>query len=176
MHIVMGILGILGFIAVWYYRIKVLGEAAQDGKKVIETARNLPRKMRFRNKTSKGGLDVVDDPREAATIVMLEIALARGALTDRQEAVIRAEIMQHFEFDEKDADTLISQAGWLARDAGASHVIVGRMTDFICKSPGMDQDSLRDLEGMIANVIAAGGSATPEQEDLLAIFRQKAAL
>lgn len=176
MHILAVIIGILGFVAVWYYRIKMLGEVAKDGKKVIDTARNLPRKMRFRSRAGKGGLDVVDDPREAATILMLEIALARGALTERQEAAIRAEIMQHFEFDEPDADTLISQASWLSRDAGASHVIVGRMTDFICKVPNMGADDLRDLDGMLINVVKAGGSITPEQEDLLAIYRQKAAI
>jgi hypothetical protein len=176
MHIILGIVGVLTFIFVWYSRLKMLGDAAKGGKKVFDAARNLPRKRRFAAKSGKGGLDVVDDPREAATIVMLEIALARGALTDRQEAALRAETMLNFELDEKDADTLITQAGWLARDAGASHVVVGRMTDFLCNVPGMGERNLRDLESMIVNVVAAGGSATPEQEDLLAIFRQKAAL
>lgn len=176
MHIIVGIIGILTFIFVWYSRLKMLGDAAKSGKKAFDTAKNLPRKRRFQAKARKGGLDIVDDPREAAAIIMLEIALARGALTDRQEAALRAETMINFELNEKDADRLITQAGWLARDAGASHVVVGRMTDFLSKVPGMGERNLRDLEQMILSVVDAGGSATPKQEDLLAIFRQKAAL
>ncbi|MEM9181183.1 MAG: hypothetical protein AAGA89_15825, partial [Pseudomonadota bacterium] len=137
MHILVALIGILGFIAVWYYRLKMLRDAADDGRKAIETVANLPRKMRFKNKSGKGGLSVVDDPREAAAILMLEIAQARGTLTEKQEASIRGEIMHHFEFPEGDANELISQAGWLSRNAGASHVVMSKMTDFVRKTPGM---------------------------------------
>ena len=89
-----------------------------------ETMANLPRKLKFRNLARKNGLQVVEDPREAAAIMMLEVAQARGALTERQEAVIRAEMIQHFEFSEADAEGLIKQAGWLARDAGAPHAVM----------------------------------------------------
>ena len=126
MHIIVALLGILGFIAVWYWRLKMLQEVAKDGRKLAETVTNLPRKMRFKNKSGKGGLAVVDDPREAATILMLEIAQARGTLTEKQEAAIRGEVMHHFEFTEADANELISQAGWLSRNAGASHVVMSK--------------------------------------------------
>ena len=96
MHFLAILLGILSFAAVWYWRIKALQEVAKDGRKIAETVGNLPRKMRFKNKTGKVGLSAVDDPREAATILMLEIAQARGTLTERQEAAVRGEIMHHF--------------------------------------------------------------------------------
>jgi len=175
-HIILGLIGILSFIAIWYWRLKMLGGAAREGMKMAEAAANLPRKMRFRNMTRKGGLDVVEDPREAAAILMLEIAQARGALTERQEAAIRAEIMQHFEFDEADAQSLITQAGWLARDAGASHTVMARMADFVLRSPGMGPEQLVDLDGMLVYISEAEGSPTGDQLDLLAIFRQKAGL
>ena len=60
MHFLFAILGFLGFIAVWYWRLKALQEVAKDGRKVAETVANLPRKMRFKNKSGKGGLAVVD--------------------------------------------------------------------------------------------------------------------
>ena len=34
MHIIVALLGILGFIAVWYWRLKMLREVARDGRKV----------------------------------------------------------------------------------------------------------------------------------------------
>lgn len=176
MHILFALLGFLGFIAVWYWRLKALQEVAKDGRKVAETVANLPRKMRFKNKSGKGGLAVVDDPREAATILMLEIAQARGTLTERQEAAIRGEIMHHFEFQESDANELITQAGWLSRNAGASHAVVSRMTDFVRRSPGMTNKELVDLDGMLVTVSEAEGDPTPSQLDLLVMYREKTGL
>ncbi len=176
MHIIVALLGFLGFIAVWYWRLKMLSDVAKDGRKIAETVTNLPRKMRFKNKSGKGGLAVVDDPREAAAILMLEIAQARGTLTEKQEASVRAEIIHHFEFQEADANALISQAGWLSRNAGASHVVVSKMTDFVRKSPGMTNKELVDLDGMLVAVSEAEGDPTPSQLDLLMIYRDKTGL
>lgn len=175
MHIILGLLGIAAFIAVWYYRLKVLRDAANDGLKAAEAIANLPRKMRFRKMALKGGLDVVDDPREAAAVMMLIVAEGRGAVTEKQEAAIRAEIMQHFDFDEADAEQLLRQAGWLSRGA-APHVAIGRMTDVVMKSPGMGKQQLTDLDSMLVNVAESGGQTTPEQNDLVMVYRRRARL
>ncbi|MEO1643076.1 MAG: hypothetical protein AAFR74_07040 [Pseudomonadota bacterium] len=176
MHILGILIGLIGFIAIWYYRIKMLQEAAKDGKKVVETVANLPRKMRFKNKTAKAGLDVVDDPREAATILMLEIAQARGTLTANQEATIRGEIMHHFEFTEGDANELMTQAAWLSRNGGAAHIVVARMTDFVKQVPGMGDKELIDLDDMLITVSEAEGVPVGAQLDLISQFRQKAGI
>lgn len=176
MHIIVTLIGFLGFLAVWYWRLKMLRDVAKDGRKVVETVSNLPRKMRFKSKTGKGGLGVVDDPREAAAILMLEIAQARGTLTERQEALIRGEIMHHFEFQESDANALLTQAGWLSRNAGASHIVMSKMTDFVRKSPGMTGKELVDLDGMLVVISEAEGDPTESQLDLLTIYREKTGL
>lgn len=176
MHILAILLGLIGFIAVWYWRLKVLREVAKDGRKIAETVGNLPRKMRFKQKTGQTGLAAVDDPREAATILMLEIAQARGTLTEKQEASVRGEVMHHFEFNEDDANALITQAGWLSRNGGASHVVMSKMTDFVRKSPGMTNKELVDLDGMLVTVSEAEGDPTESQLDLLTIYREKTGL
>jgi uncharacterized tellurite resistance protein B-like protein len=176
MQFIVALLGILGFLAVWYWRIKALQQVAKDGRKIAETVSNLPRKMRFKTKSGKGGLDVVDDPREAAAILMLEIARARGTLTERQEAIIRGEIMHHFEFNEGDANGLITQASWLSRNGGAGHVVMSKMTDFVRNTPGMTGKELVDLDGMLVAISEAEGDPTESQMDLLTIYRQKTGL
>ncbi|MEM1086412.1 MAG: hypothetical protein AAGH90_01685 [Pseudomonadota bacterium] len=176
MHILVILFSILSFIAIWYYRIKMIQEAAKDGKKVIETVANLPRKMRCKNRSGKAGLDVVDDPREAATILMLEVAQARGTLTANQEASVRAEIMQQFDFSESDANQLMTQAAWLSRNAGANHVVIARMTDFIKQVPGMGTKELIDLDEMLVTVSEAEGVPTSSQLDLISQYRQKAGI
>lgn len=176
MHIVIALLSFLGFLVVWYWRLKALKDMASDGRKVAETVANLPRKMRFKNKSGKGGLSVVDDPREAAAILMLEIAQARGTLTERQEASIRGEIMHHFEFTKGDANELLGQAGWLSRNGGASHVVMSKMTDFVRTAPGMSGKELVDLDGMLVAISEAEGDPTESQLDLLTIYREKTGL
>ena len=107
---------------------------------------------------------------------MLEIAQARGTLTERQEAIIRGEIMHHFDFQESDANALLTQASWLSRNAGASHVVMSKMTDFVRSSPGMSGKELVDLDGMLVAISEAEGDPTESQLDLLTIYREKTGL
>ena len=85
MHFLAILLGILSFAAVWYWRIKALQEVAKDGRKIAETVGNLPRKMRFKNKTGKVGLSAVDDPLVAALLR----GLLHGGIEQDVDAVHR---------------------------------------------------------------------------------------
>jgi uncharacterized tellurite resistance protein B-like protein len=176
MHIVVTLITLISFIAVWYWRLKTLHSVAKDGRKIVETVANLPRKMRFKSLSGRGGLNVVDDPREAATILMLEIAQARGTLSERQQAAVRGEIMHHFEFNETEANQLIAQSEWLSRNGGASQAVLSKMTDFVRKSPGMTNKELVDLDGMLVTVSEAEGDPTESQLKLLSLYRDKTGL
>ncbi|MEQ9315618.1 MAG: TerB family tellurite resistance protein [Henriciella sp.] len=176
MHILLAIIGIVTFIAVWYWRIKMISGAARDGYDAAKGVANLPRKLTFQHKARKGGLDVVKDPREAAAVMMLEIARTRGAVNEMQEAAIRAEMIEHFEFTDAQADDMLTQAGWLTRQAPASHVVMGRMSDVVVRSPGMGPKEFDDLASMLENVAVADGHVSNEERDLIQIWRQKAGL
>lgn len=176
MHIIAIIVGAIGFILVWYWRLKQLGNVAKDGQKVLESVANLPRKMRFKQRSGKGGLDVVDDPREAATIIMLEVAQARSALTAKQSQIIRGHIMRLFEFDAADAEELVAQAAWLSRDGGATHIVVRKMATFISKAPGMGNDEFSNLDRALVEIAGCHGDATADQIDLIETYRNKTML
>lgn len=176
MQILVILFGLLSFMAVWYWRLKVLREMAKDGKKIAETVSNLPRRLKFRRLTTRRGLKLVSDPREAATGLMLEIAKARGGFTEAQKAAIRAEIMQHFEFNEADSDELIRQTEWLIGDESPPERVVRKMTDFILKSAALGPKQIVDLDGMLVAVTEADGSPNRDQMDLLTIYREKTGL
>ena len=176
MHILFAILGILTFVAVWYWRLKMLSGAARDGMDAAKGIANMPRKLSFQHKARKGGLGVVNDPREAAAVMMLEIARTRGSVTEVQEAAIRAEMIEHFGFTDAQAEELLTQAGWLTRDAPAPHVVIGRMSDVITRTPGMGHKEYDDLASMLENVAVADGDVSVEERDLIQIWRQKAGL
>ena len=176
MHILVFLFGILSFIAVWYWRLKVLREMTKDGRKLAETVSNLPRRLKFRRLTSQRGLKLVSDPREAATALMLEIAKARGGFSERQKAAVRAEIMQHFEFNEADADELIRQTDWLVGDLNPPERVVLKMTEFVQKSPALGPKQIVDLDGMLVAVSEAEGNPARAQMDLLTLYREKTGL
>lgn len=176
MHILLALIGIVTFLAVWYWRIKMISGAARGGYDAAKRVANMPRKLNFQHKARKGGLDVVKDPREAAAVMMLEIARTRGAVSEMQEAAIRAEMIEHFEFTDAQADDMITQAGWLTRQSPASHVVMGRMSDVVVRSPGMGHKEFDDLASMLENVAVADGHVSVEERDLIQIWRQKAGL
>ena len=72
MHILLALISLITFLAVWYWRIKMISGAARGGYEAAKTVANLPRKHGFRNKARKAGLRAVTDPREAAAIMMLK--------------------------------------------------------------------------------------------------------
>lgn len=176
MHILIAILGILTFIAGWYWRLKMLHGAARDGYNAARGLANKPRQLSFKHRARKGGLSVINDPREAAAVMMLEIARTRGSISETQEAAIRAEMIEHFGFSDAEAQALLAQAGWMTRNAPAPHVVMGRMSDVVTRTPGMSAREYDDLASMLENVAVADGDVSVEERDLIQIWRQKAGL
>ncbi len=176
MHILLALISLITFLAVWYWRIKMISGAARGGYEAAKTVANLPRKHGFRNKARKAGLRAVTDPREAAAIMMLEIARTRGTISDTQEAAIRTEMIEHFGFTDEEAQEWLTEAGWRAREAPAPHAAMARMSDVIVRSPGMGPKEFDDLCAMLENVAVADGRVTTDERDLIQIWRRKAGL
>ena len=176
MHIVAIIVGILSAIAIWSWRLQQAKRGAEEAGKLLETAANLPRRMRFQSKTRKGGLDAIEDPREAAAVMMMEVARGAGEVTAEHKAVMRAEIMQYFELSEAEADDLIAAAGWLGRDAPAPHAVMQKMSRFVLDYPGLGPKQFVDLSNMLDEVALIEGGPFEEQVALIRIYREKAGL
>ena len=176
MHILLGLIGIITFIAVWYWRLKMISGATRDGLDAAKGAANLPRKMKFQHRARKQGLSVVTDAREAAAVMMMEIARTRGAITEKQDAAMKSEMIAHFGFTEPQAEEMIAQAGWLSREAPAPQSVMARMSDVILRSPGMGPKEFDDLCAMLENVAVADGKVTTVERDLIQVWRRKAGL
>lgn len=176
MGVLLVILGVITTISVWYWRLQMLSRAAKGGLDAAKTVANLPRKMGFKHQAGKPALSIIDDPREAAAVMMLEIAQARGALTQNQTDMMRSEIIRHFQYSADDADALIAHAGWLGRDAPAPHNVMARMSNLVLKSSSLGPKELVDLDSMLVAVSEAEGTPLPAQLSLLQIYRDKTGL
>lgn len=176
MQIIAALIGILAVISIWYWRLQQASRGARHVADAARTAANMPRRLAFKYKSGKGGLALIDDPREAAAIMMMEVALARGPLTEAQNQAMIEEMKRHFNFSQTDAEELIAHAGWVNRDAPASHVVMEKMSALVLRTSGIGPRQIVDLDSMLVLVSEANGLPTEEQLSLIQIFRNKAGL
>lgn len=172
MHIFLALIGILTFVAVWYWRLKLISGAARDGYKAAKGFADKRRRAR----PPPASLARISDPREAAAVMMLEIARTRGAVSEQKKAAIRAEMIDHFGFSDAEAGDLIRRAGLLTRKTPPPKVVMSRMGEVIVRSPGMGPKEFDDLCAMLENVAVADGRVSAEETDLIQVWRRKAGL
>ena len=176
MHIIAAIFGILAAISIWYWRLQQASRGARHVAEATKTVANMPRRLAFKYKSGKGGLALIDDPREAAAIMMMEVALARGALSEAQNQAMIEEMMRHFSFTKSEAEDLVAHAGWVNRSTPAPHVVMEKMSALILKDSGLGPRQIVDMDSMLVLVSEANGLPTEEQLSLIQIFRNKAGL
>ncbi|MCZ4296851.1 TerB family tellurite resistance protein [Henriciella marina] len=175
MHILLAILGVVTALALWYHRIRMISSAARGS---YRAARGIAGRARKGAPPKPDGtlLGSVTDPRQAAVIMMLQIAGPHGTISDRQDAAIRDEIRAHFGYAEMDAEDLMAKAGWAIRNAPSPQRVMARMSDVVIHSPGIGPKEFDDLCAMLENVAVADGRANTGQRDLIQIWRRKAGL
>ncbi|MCI4643693.1 MAG: TerB family tellurite resistance protein [Hyphomonadaceae bacterium] len=174
MHIVGLIIGIITAIAIWQWRIQRAAEAARELEGVVKTAANLPRRFAFKRKSGRRGLSLVDDPREAAALLMVEIARAGGDISAQSRETIEEIIRAEFQVGDEDAQALIAYAQWVLRDAPVADAVVRRMSKFLVETDTIGPKEIVDLDGMLVAVSEADGLPNAEQLGLLQTFRNVA--
>ncbi len=170
MHIILMILGAAAAIGTIVWRIQMAAHAAREVGEFAKTAANLPRRLAFRRKTGKTGSDLIEDPREAAVVLMLEVARAGGDVSREQKSVICEQITRHFGFSDADAEELVVQAGWVSQPEAGTDALLRRMSRLIAKS--VTSEELSELDAMLTAVSEAEGGPSAYQEEILESFRR----
>ena len=177
MQFLVGILGILVAIGVWSWRLRMARDGAREAAKLAGTAANLPRRLAFKFRAGRNGLDLIDDPREAAAIMMMEVARARGGpLTDRQSDSMTEEMVHHFNFAEHEAHALVAHAAWVTNKAPLPLETMRRLSQKIVGDRYLGPKEVVDLDSMLVAVSEAEGTPTRDQLSLLQVFRDRAGL
>ena len=177
MHILLGLLGILIAIGVWVWRLQMAKRGLDVAVDVAQTVANAPRRLAFKYKMGKGGLDLIDDPREAASIMLVLVALGRGdQLSDRQSQVIESEIREHFRVNASDAEELAAHAAWVARSCPPPEEAMRTLSRKIVNAPQLGPKEVVDLDAMLVAVSEAEGLPTRGQLVLLQVYRDLAGL
>lgn len=107
MHILIAIIGALAA-AFWAFTYFV--GAAREGREAIRDAHGAIRGAKWSRKVNQRLVETISDPREAAAILLYQIAQYDGAVTDRQRAAIIADMRRAFSTDAESAEALFAFA------------------------------------------------------------------
>ena len=92
MHVLLAILGVLGALAFWWYRMKYISDAANEVIDTAERVRGAYRRRKFRNKSEGSVLTAIDDPVTAAAAIMVSVAQQEGPISSSTEDLIKKHI------------------------------------------------------------------------------------
>lgn len=177
MHILGLIIGFFFAISIWAWRINTARKGFGIAVNAAKAAANLPRQVSFRYKAGKKGLDLIKDPREAAVIIMMEIARARGgALTKVQTDVLENEIKHYFKFTPAECKEIIVHSVWVTENAPPPHETLRRLSQKIVNAGQIGPKDIVDLDAMLVAVSEAEGLPTRDQLALLQIYRDRVGL
>jgi len=171
MTMLMGLLAIIGGIAALMWKVSLGIQAAKNIHGVAKQVANLPRKMKFREKTGTAGVQLITDPREAAALLMLSVARAGGQVTKSQKDTIINQITGRFKLSTTNAEELLTHVSWLSKDLPDADSAIANMSNILMQS--VSSKELIELEDMLMQVAHADGKPTSSQKQILNQFAKQ---
>ncbi len=177
----MHILGIIIAVATAIFWVSRAARGVNEVANAANTLRNMPRRMRFKNKASKRGLDLIDHPMEAATILMVSVAklsnyanahegLISGASTSR----IIATLKSYMKISAVEADELLTQMRWAVKGLTQPDTVLAPMTNVLSKA--INRAEADDLSDMLRKISHADGEPNDAQRTFIARVRERLGL
>lgn len=172
MHILLLIAGVLGGAAFWWWRIKMVGEAATEIHDAAGRAIGKYKRYKFRRKVEDSPLEAVDDPVAAAIVMMYAIAQDAGPAMPRVDEAIRHEVTRSMGV--RDATEVLVFGKWVAGHAADPNNVSLRYAKLWTGS--LDPAERLAFLGMVERVAEAAGPVTDAQRAILAKLRDRLGL
>ncbi|MEQ8404099.1 MAG: hypothetical protein RKE49_03300 [Oceanicaulis sp.] len=174
MHILLGLLSVIGAIAFFLWRINMAGKAASELADTAGELANLPRKMRFKSKAGKRGIDVIEDPREAAAALVYGAIASGDYVTAERKAALAASLAEVFEVSEEEAKELVARAAWHVTSLNDPINAVNPLTDRLIATVG--RDPMADLKRLMDAEAARNERPSSDQRYFIDKFARRAGL
>jgi uncharacterized tellurite resistance protein B-like protein len=172
MHILMGLVAILGVAGVWYWRLKAIKETTDDVTDMAGRAWGKWKRYKFRQKAEASPVEAVDDPVAAAVIMMIAVAAEEHPLTAEAETAIRNELVKTMGI--ADPTELMVFGKWVASHVEDANNVSLRYAKLWMRdlSPGERSDFVQ----MVRRVAAADGEVTARQQFKIAKLMERLAM
>lgn len=153
----------------WWYRRKMIKEAADDVADVLGRVRGSVRRERLEGKDEMSALTAIDDPVVAAATLILAIATDGPRMTREREQAL-GEVIAGVAAQSR-ADDAIDYAKWAAGRVDDAGVVIDTLTPLLRER--LDEAEKSDLITMARRVATAGGPPLPMLETRMHKLRQK---
>ncbi len=166
MHVIISIFVAIGAILFW------LSRASRNAADIAEAAQeigNIPRKMRYRKKAGKQGLALVENPVEAAAVLMISIARMDelGRISDTQTAAIAGQLETHMQIARTDAQDMVVQMRSLSQYLNQAESTLYPMVDLLRNK--ISRDEAAELSAMLQDIAV---TETPINQDQINFIRR----
>jgi hypothetical protein len=172
MQFLLGILALLGGAAFWWWRMKMIGQAANEMSDAAGRAIGKYKRYKFRKKVEDSPLEAVDDPLAAAVVMMMAIAQERGPLLEATEQAIRHELVTVMRVD--DPTEVIVFAKWVATHVVDANNVSQRYSKLWIGA--LSHDERDEFLSSVERVAAAEGPIVPAQRAALTKLRERLGL
>ena len=163
MHILLGLIGIIGAIAFWYWRAQQAREAAGDIADAANDVRLAARRFAYRRRHNKHPADCVEDPRLAAAGIVAAIASMDAPLSQAEIQALSNEARAVFKADAAEADDIASFGRWISGQCNSPGEAVRRLVKVVQSQAGPEAGA--DLLAMAERVATADGAMLGEEEE-----------
>lgn len=172
MHILLGILAVVGTIAFLLIRLNKVNRAGRDLMETASDVKKAVRRYRWQSKSQqKTSLSDIADPRLAATIMMCALAKSMGDITELQRDTMLGQMRDTLQMDDDEAVEMLAEARWLISDLNDLDTTLRRIAGTI--ETGCTGDERREMVAMLETVAAAEGGVTEQQTKALDRLRQR---
>lgn len=175
MHIILGLLTVIGVIALWIWRARMAGEAAREIVDAATDVQSAFRRYGYRRQAGKHPAENLDDPRLAAAGMMASVARLGGDMSAESMNAIRVECRASFRLGDKEADEIAAFGRWIAEQSKDPDDAMRRLVKVVRdKAP---REAHEDMIAMMTRVAAAdGGEPNAMQADAIARMRRNLGL
>lgn len=156
MHILGILFAAIGALGIVLWRLHTAAEATKGLAETASDVRGLFRRRRWQKKLLTDPLDQVDDPRIAATAMMVALAQNDGALTEREQSTILSNLASHFEATPSVSAEMLAHARWLVREPRDIDNTLRKLLGVIHRR--CSPSEIADLFGMLESVAGANGA------------------
>ena len=177
----MHIIGIIIAVASAIFWISRAARGARDVADAASGLKNLPRRMKFKKNASKRGIDLIDNPMEAATILMVCVARLSdysqshdGLISPETQNRIIEILKSYMKISGGEADELLTQMRWTVKDLVQPETALVPMTNILTGQ--INRAEADDLSDMLRKISHTGGQPNGEQRTFIDRFRERTGL
>jgi len=171
MHILLGLLSAIGIVVMVLWRINQAADVARGVGEAAADAQGFFRRMAWRQRANRDLIREIEDPREAAAVLLVGIAQYDGMMTEAEITTIKKSMMSAFNASPIQSDELIAHARWLTKDMGDLGSLFQKVTPVIVRS--CNNEEKREFLGMLYKVASHSRDRTNVPTQVIAQLKTK---